>query len=138
MSGKDGEQAGLGDVVAEWEVRLADGVHRVQLEHGTTSGKRVVVVDGKEVRGVEEWGRALAYIFRRYILCMGRVAIRRELVRLQVFRKNWMFHLVGVQHFHISTKPAEVVIMTKGVWRWQAEGRERGGGEGEELLKGWW
>lgn len=52
MSGKGDGQVGLGlgDVVAEWEVGLADGVHRVQLEHGTTSGKRVVTVDGKEVR----------------------------------------------------------------------------------------
>ena len=68
---------GLGDVAAEWEVGykqtcmhpiiflcvcvcvcvcvwclqvcLADGVHKVCLEHGTTSGKRVISVDGKEV-----------------------------------------------------------------------------------------
>ena len=31
------------------QVRLADGVHKVRLEHGTTSGKRVISVDGKEV-----------------------------------------------------------------------------------------
>ena len=30
-------------------MRLADGVHQVRLEHGTTSGKRVITVDGKEV-----------------------------------------------------------------------------------------
>lgn len=59
----------------------------------------------------------------------GRVAIRREFVGLQVFRKNWMFHLVGVQHFNISTKPAEVIIMAKGKCRWQKRGgrEERGG-----------
>lgn len=56
MSSKGDGQVGLGDVVAEWEVRLADGVHRVLFEHGTTSGKRVVMVDGKEVRGdVGRW-----------------------------------------------------------------------------------
>ena len=38
-----------GDVAAVWEVRLADGLHTVQFEHGTTSGKRVITVDGVEV-----------------------------------------------------------------------------------------
>lgn len=35
------------DLVAVWEVALSDGVHRIEFEHGTTSGKRVVYVDGK-------------------------------------------------------------------------------------------
>ena len=39
-----------GDVAAVWEVRLADGLHTVQFEHGTTSGKRVITVDGVEVQ----------------------------------------------------------------------------------------
>ncbi|EDO34327.1 predicted protein [Nematostella vectensis] len=37
------------DVVAKWDVAMADGVHQVQFEHGTTSGKRVIIVDGKEI-----------------------------------------------------------------------------------------
>ena len=37
------------DVVATWEVNLSDGKHRVQFEHGTTTGKRVVTVDNEEV-----------------------------------------------------------------------------------------
>ena len=58
MSGK--ERSGLsgsslGDEVMEWEVRLADGVHCVQFEHGTTSGKRVIYVDGKEVGVCFSW-----------------------------------------------------------------------------------
>ncbi|KGL72350.1 Fas apoptotic inhibitory molecule 1, partial [Tinamus guttatus] len=36
------------DLVAVWEVALSDGVHKIEFEHGTTSGKRVVYVDGKE------------------------------------------------------------------------------------------
>nr|KAF6310409.1 Fas apoptotic inhibitory molecule [Myotis myotis] len=36
------------DLVAVWDVALSDGVHRIEFEHGTTSGKRVVYVDGKE------------------------------------------------------------------------------------------
>lgn len=57
----------LGDLVAYWEVALSDGVHKIQFEHGTTSGKRVVYVDGKEV-----------------------------------FRKDWMFKLVGCQDFTVG------------------------------------
>ncbi|XP_055268909.1 fas apoptotic inhibitory molecule 1 isoform X2 [Moschus berezovskii] len=37
------------DLVAVWEVALSDGVHKIEFEHGTTSGKRVVYVNGKEV-----------------------------------------------------------------------------------------
>ncbi|XP_017259996.1 fas apoptotic inhibitory molecule 1 [Kryptolebias marmoratus] len=38
-----------GDVVAMWDVGLSDGVYRVEFAHGTTTGKRVVYVNGKEV-----------------------------------------------------------------------------------------
>ncbi|XP_066152375.1 fas apoptotic inhibitory molecule 1 [Euwallacea fornicatus] len=48
------------DLVAYWSVPLFDGVHIVEFEHGTTTGKRVLRLDGKEV-----------------------------------FRKEWMFKLVG-------------------------------------------
>ncbi|KAA0192499.1 hypothetical protein HAZT_HAZT001899 [Hyalella azteca] len=40
---------GGGDLVGTWEVRLSDGVHTVAFEHGTTTGKRVVLVDSQEV-----------------------------------------------------------------------------------------
>ncbi|KAL6031445.1 hypothetical protein STEG23_000940 [Scotinomys teguina] len=36
------------DLVAVWNIALSDGIHKIELEHGTTSGKRVVYVDGKE------------------------------------------------------------------------------------------
>lgn len=38
-----------GDIAATWEIKLASGKHTVVFEHGTTSGKRVVFVDGLEV-----------------------------------------------------------------------------------------
>ncbi|KAM4538610.1 fas apoptotic inhibitory molecule 1-like [Fundulus diaphanus] len=38
-----------GDAVAVWEVALSDGVYRVEFAHGTTTGKRVVCVNGTEV-----------------------------------------------------------------------------------------
>ncbi|KAL7634290.1 UNVERIFIED_CONTAM: hypothetical protein RMT77_015620 [Armadillidium vulgare] len=40
---------GGGDFVALWDVRLSDGVHRICFEHGTTTGKRIIYVDGKEI-----------------------------------------------------------------------------------------
>lgn len=36
-----------GDLVGVWDVALSDGVHRIEFEHGTTTGKRVINVDGK-------------------------------------------------------------------------------------------
>ena len=35
------------EATAEWAITLSDGKHRIQFEHGTTSGKRVIVLDGK-------------------------------------------------------------------------------------------
>lgn len=35
------------DLVAYWSVPLCDGVHTVEFEHGTVSGKRVLRIDGK-------------------------------------------------------------------------------------------
>lgn len=42
-----GGQRMSGDLVAVWEVALSDGVHRIEFEHGTTTGKRVIYIDGK-------------------------------------------------------------------------------------------
>nr|XP_046237861.1 fas apoptotic inhibitory molecule b [Scatophagus argus] len=38
-----------GDLVAVWDVALSDGVYRIEFAHGTTTGKRVVCVNGQEV-----------------------------------------------------------------------------------------
>lgn len=35
------------DLVAYWSVPLLDGTHTIEFEHGTTTGKRVLRVDGK-------------------------------------------------------------------------------------------
>lgn len=37
------------DVVATWDIALSDGIHTVLFEHGTTTGKRVIKVDGVEI-----------------------------------------------------------------------------------------
>ena len=36
-------------LVGIWEVSLSDGFHTVKFEHGTTTGKRVITVDEREV-----------------------------------------------------------------------------------------
>lgn len=35
------------DLVAVWDVPLHDGVHTVEFEHGTLTGRRLIRVDGK-------------------------------------------------------------------------------------------
>ena len=42
------------DLVAVWEIHLADGVHMIEFEHGTTSGKRVVRINRQEILR-KEW-----------------------------------------------------------------------------------
>ena len=42
------------DLVTVWEVHLADGIHVIEFEHGTTSGKRVLKVD-REVILKNDW-----------------------------------------------------------------------------------
>jgi len=42
------------DLVGTWEVALPGGIHVIQFEHGTTTGKRVIHVDGIEVLR-KEW-----------------------------------------------------------------------------------
>uniref|UniRef100_A0A915B633 Fas apoptotic inhibitory molecule 1 n=1 Tax=Parascaris univalens TaxID=6257 RepID=A0A915B633_PARUN len=37
------------DTVAIWMVPLQDKVHKIEFEHGTTTGKRIIRVDGQEV-----------------------------------------------------------------------------------------
>ena len=51
-----GDALTAGDVAAIWEVKLPDGSHRVVFEHGTTSGKRVIFVDDKEVSSRTSYG----------------------------------------------------------------------------------
>ncbi|GAU93794.1 hypothetical protein RvY_05679-2 [Ramazzottius varieornatus] len=38
------------DLVAHWDVKLSDGTHKVEFVHGTTSGRRLLKIDGKEFK----------------------------------------------------------------------------------------
>ncbi|KAL3287598.1 hypothetical protein HHI36_002067 [Cryptolaemus montrouzieri] len=48
-STKQSKKIDRSDLVAYWNVPLLDGIHVIEFEHGTTSGKRVIRVDGKEI-----------------------------------------------------------------------------------------
>ena len=45
----------MSDLVAVWDIALSDGVHKVEFEHGTTTGKRVIRVDGEVSVTVSNW-----------------------------------------------------------------------------------
>jgi hypothetical protein len=40
---------GSSEVIADWKVHLPDGIHHVEFDHGTMTGRRVIRVDGTEV-----------------------------------------------------------------------------------------
>ena len=37
------------DLVAKWDISLPDGKYKIEFEHGTTSGRRVIRVNDKEI-----------------------------------------------------------------------------------------
>ncbi|XP_063226350.1 fas apoptotic inhibitory molecule 1 isoform X2 [Bacillus rossius redtenbacheri] len=74
------------DVVAAWDVPLSDRVHRIEFEHGTTSGKRVVRLDGKEL-----------------------------------FRRDWMFKLVGSEEFDIGRVHCVIKVEPSGAFSYSYE-----------------
>ena len=39
----------VSDLVASWEVALSDGMYKIEFEHGTTTGKRVITVNNKVI-----------------------------------------------------------------------------------------
>lgn len=42
----------MSDLVATWEVPLYDRIHKIEFEHGTTTGRRMVRVDGEIISQV--------------------------------------------------------------------------------------
>lgn len=75
-------------LVAYWSVPLIDGTHTVEFEHGTTSGKRVLRIDGK-VSYFPTQNKRIIAIFK------------------EIFRKEWMFKLVGDLKFAIGKQQAK-------------------------------
>ncbi|XP_059124420.1 fas apoptotic inhibitory molecule 1-like isoform X3 [Peromyscus eremicus] len=104
------------DVVAVWDVILSDGIHKIEFEHGTTSGKRVVYVDGKEeIR--KEWmfnlvGKETFYVgaaktkaiihilsdkdyVLKYILEIERKSFIKYVKNRSKTTNTWVLHLDG-------------------------------------------
>lgn len=95
----------LEDIVAVWDVPLGDGVarcinmphtndnstssgvHRVEFEHGTTTGKRVVRVDGREVIR-HDW---LFKLVGRELFTVGRTA--NAAINIEVSTVEYWKHL---------------------------------------------
>lgn len=69
------------DLVATWEVALSDGVHLIEFEHGTTTGKRVIRVDGKVMR------------FPCFINSSSILLILYKLLRIQTRLVFWTEHV---------------------------------------------
>ena len=82
-------------------MHLPDGIHHVELEHGTTSGKRVIRVDGQEVSNNNDFYSS----FEPWRIC----------ATLKVLRKKWMFSLVGSERFQISNKLATIIFESAGL-----------------------
>lgn len=74
----------MSDLVASWEVPLYDRTHKIEFEHGTTTGRRVVKVDG-EVRPFRPRS-GLTYVSLFQVIT----------------KKDWMFKLVGNEPFQIK------------------------------------
>ncbi|XP_043730098.1 fas apoptotic inhibitory molecule 1-like isoform X2 [Cervus elaphus] len=60
------------DLVAVWKVALSDRVHKIEFEHGTASGKRVVYVNGKKVLR-KEW---MFSLIGKETFCIGASKIK--------------------------------------------------------------
>lgn len=45
--GEKKETMNMNDLVGTWEVPLYDKIHKIQFEHGTTTGRRVLWIDGE-------------------------------------------------------------------------------------------
>lgn len=44
---KYSQQNKMADMVGMWEVPLSDEIYQIEFEHGTTTGKRVIYINGK-------------------------------------------------------------------------------------------
>ncbi|KRX42077.1 Fas apoptotic inhibitory molecule 1 [Trichinella murrelli] len=84
MSHQKSSSSNLKDLVATWELLLNDGLHKIEFEHGTSSGRRVIRVDGKEV-----------------------------------FRRDWVFKLVGCETFVLHGVSCKIIIEASGIFAYQ-------------------
>lgn len=87
------------DVVAEWHVPIRGKLHQLEFEHGTTSGKRILWVNG-QVRihcclfsiplPLDHISVGISQFFFDFSLLQ------------EVFHRDWMFKLVGDDTFELD------------------------------------
>ena len=85
------------DLVAVWEVALSDGVHKIEFEHGTTSGKRVVYVDGKVGKNVTLWNIV-------YTEKLDFANVYSSYVNTMLFLTVVISLYIGLYHFAIQSR----------------------------------
>lgn len=84
------------DVVAEWQVPVRGKLHQLEFEHGTTSGKRILWVNG-QVR-FHCCCRFFLFVTQNSLIFFG---IYFHLLQ-EVFHRDWMFKLVGDDTFELD------------------------------------
>ncbi|CAB1327610.1 unnamed protein product [Coregonus sp. 'balchen'] len=92
-----------GDVVGIWEVALSDGVYRIEFEHGTTTGKRVVWINGQEtftVGGMETKAtvniEAISGFTYEYTLEIDGKSLQKFIDNRSKVTKTWVLQVDGV------------------------------------------
>ncbi len=90
------------DLVAVWKIPLPHGLQVIEFEHGETSGKRVVRVNGQEVR------------FARSCFSVSIVLIIS--IIQQILRREWMFNLIGSETLRVGGgKVVKISIGSEGL-----------------------
>ena len=79
-------------IVASWNIIVPEGEFLIEFEHGTTSGKRVLWINGIVSRLIG-WKRISRFTD---------VCILNGMFPQEHLRKDWMFRLVGPEHFRIG------------------------------------
>lgn len=85
------------DLVAKWRIALPNGLQTIEFEHGETSGKRVVRLNGEEVR-----------------ICESNLSVFNSFSINQIIRKDWMFSLIGSESFKVGGKSVVINIYADG------------------------
>lgn len=76
------------EITAEWRIPIKGRLHKIEFEHGTASGKRVLWINDK----VNEQNTKDCVLYK----CLFHSIIK------EIFRRDWMFKLVGDDIFTLD------------------------------------
>lgn len=83
------------DVVAEWQFPSHGKLHRIEFQHGTTSGKRILWIDGQVINCLKLINLKIWNSVYNRSYCTDLITNFVHLLILQeIFRREWMFKLV--------------------------------------------